>query len=128
MNLEGANSGGLGDGSPPEDDDFSQLKGYLDVTSVILGGALKSASVVVHIPHIYCILKGNFTFFLQITRNFNIVEICFILRVCLEAASMRSESRRLASAEICNASVSSRYQGDSASSTLHILDAVPTTK
>jgi len=47
MNLEGANSGGLGDGSPgrgsggrspPEADDFSQLKGYLDVTSGILGG------------------------------------------------------------------------------------------
>jgi len=58
MNLEGANSGGLGDGSPPagsrggapvgglgdfvplcppEADDFSQLKGYLDVTSGILG-------------------------------------------------------------------------------------------
>jgi len=34
MNLEGANSGG-----PPEADDFSQLKGYLDVTSGILGGA-----------------------------------------------------------------------------------------
>ena len=46
MNLEGANSEGLGDGSPPagsrggapvggrsspEADDFSQLKGYLDV-------------------------------------------------------------------------------------------------
>ena len=49
MNLEGANSGGLGDGSPPAGsrgrapvrgvgdfvpqiaDDFSQLKGYLDV-------------------------------------------------------------------------------------------------
>jgi len=31
MNLEGANSGGLGDGSPPEADDFLQLKGYLDV-------------------------------------------------------------------------------------------------
>jgi len=30
MNLEGTNSGGLGDGS-------SQLKGYLDVTSGILG-------------------------------------------------------------------------------------------
>ena len=35
MNLEGANSGGLGDGSPPagsrgaEADDFSQLKGHL---------------------------------------------------------------------------------------------------
>jgi len=63
MNLEGANSGGLGDGSPPagsrggapvrglgdfrppEADDFSQLKGYLDVlwrdlvTSGILGAA-----------------------------------------------------------------------------------------
>ena len=48
MNLEGANSGGL------DADDFSQLKGYLDVlsrdlvTSGILGGALppppKSAS------------------------------------------------------------------------------------
>jgi len=44
MNLEGANLGGLGDGSPPEADDFSQLKGYLDVlwrdivTSGILGG------------------------------------------------------------------------------------------
>ena len=31
MNLEGADSGGLGDGSPPEADDFSQLNGYLDV-------------------------------------------------------------------------------------------------
>jgi len=47
MNLERANSGCLGDGSPgrgsgglspPEADDFSQLKGYLDVTSGILGG------------------------------------------------------------------------------------------
>jgi len=49
--LGGANSGGLGDrsplagsrggapiGGPPEADDFSQLKGYLDVTSGILGG------------------------------------------------------------------------------------------
>ena len=53
MNLERANSGSLGDGSPPawsrggapvgglgtkspEADDFSQLKGYLDVTSGIL--------------------------------------------------------------------------------------------
>ena len=70
MNLEGANSGGLRDGSPsgvqgrspgrgsggrspPEADDFSQLKGYLDATSGILGGMdpcppllpLKSASV-----------------------------------------------------------------------------------
>jgi len=35
--LEGANSGGLGGRSPPEADDFSQLKGYLDVTSGILG-------------------------------------------------------------------------------------------
>jgi len=34
MNLEGANSGG-----PPEADDFSQLKGYLDVTSGILGAS-----------------------------------------------------------------------------------------
>ena len=57
MNLEGANSGSLGDGSPPawsrggapvgglgtkspEADDFSQLKGYLDVTSGILGGGM----------------------------------------------------------------------------------------
>ena len=48
MNLERANSGCLGDGSPgrgsggrspPEADDFSQLKGYLDVTSGILGAA-----------------------------------------------------------------------------------------
>ena len=41
MNLDGANSGGLGDGNPtagsrggvrpPEADDFSQLKCYLDV-------------------------------------------------------------------------------------------------
>ena len=31
----GKGSGGL---SPPEADDFSQLKGYLDVTSGILGG------------------------------------------------------------------------------------------
>ena len=44
MNLEGANSGGLGDRSPPEADDFSQLKVYLDmlwtdlVTCGILGG------------------------------------------------------------------------------------------
>jgi len=55
MNFEGANSGGLGTEvpqrgqgrspgrgsggrSPPEADDFSQLKGYLDVTSGILGG------------------------------------------------------------------------------------------
>jgi len=30
MNLEGANSGCLGDGSP-EADNISQLKGYLDV-------------------------------------------------------------------------------------------------
>jgi len=72
MNLEGANSGGLGrkspsgfqgrspgrgsgGQSPPESDHFSQLKGYLDVlwrdlvTSGILGGhgplgPLKSAS------------------------------------------------------------------------------------
>jgi len=50
MNLEGANSGSLGDRSPPEADDFSQLKGYLAVTSGILGGGhgplapLKSAS------------------------------------------------------------------------------------
>ena len=33
MNLEGANSGG-----PPEADDFSQMNGYIDVTSGILGG------------------------------------------------------------------------------------------
>ena len=55
MNLEGANSGGpgapSGGRSPPEADDFSQLKGYLDVTSGILGGhgplgPLKSASAV----------------------------------------------------------------------------------
>jgi len=53
MKLEGANSGGLGDGSRQlrKADDFSQLKGYLDVTSDILGGhgplgpPLKSASV-----------------------------------------------------------------------------------
>ena len=50
MNLEGANSGGhqrvqgwrpgrgSGGRSPPEADDFSQLKGYLDATSGILGG------------------------------------------------------------------------------------------
>jgi len=55
MNLEGANSGCLGAEVPqrdqgrrpgresggrstPEADDFSQLKGYLDVTSGILGG------------------------------------------------------------------------------------------
>jgi len=51
MNLEGANSGGLGTevpqrgpGAEPRADDFSQLKGYLDVlwrdlvTSGILGG------------------------------------------------------------------------------------------
>jgi len=57
MNLERANSGVLGDGSPPagskaEADDFSQLKDYLDVTYCILGEAawplapspLKSAS------------------------------------------------------------------------------------
>ena len=60
MNLEGANSGGLGTEVPQwvpgaESDDFSQLKGYLDllwrdlVTSGILGGhgpvgPLKSAS------------------------------------------------------------------------------------
>ena len=53
MNLEGANSGGVPSGvqgRPPEADDFSQLKGYLDVTSGILGGGhgplaiLKSAS------------------------------------------------------------------------------------
>jgi len=31
MNLEGANLGGLGNGSPAEADDFSHLKGYLDV-------------------------------------------------------------------------------------------------
>ena len=60
MNLEGANSGGLGDRSPPEADDFSQLKVYLDilwtdlVTCGILGGAmallahLKSASAALH--------------------------------------------------------------------------------
>ena len=56
MNLEGANLGGLGvefpsgvqwrspgrgsaGRSPPEADDFSQLKGYLDVTCGILRGA-----------------------------------------------------------------------------------------
>jgi len=52
MNLEGANSGGPPAGTrsgPPEADDFSQLKGYLDVTSGIMGGMaplapLKSAS------------------------------------------------------------------------------------
>ena len=58
MNLDGANSGGLIEGRkspsgvqgrspgrrsgglrPPEADDFSQLKGYLDVTSgIFLGG------------------------------------------------------------------------------------------
>jgi len=50
MNLEGANSGGhqrgpgveagrvSGGRSPPEADDFSQLKGYLDATSGIFGG------------------------------------------------------------------------------------------
>jgi len=43
MNLEVANSRGLGTEAPqrghgaPEADDFSQLKGYLDVTSGILG-------------------------------------------------------------------------------------------
>jgi len=61
--LEGANSGlssgvqgrspgrGSGARSPPEADDFSQLKGYLDVTFGMLGGhgplappPLKSAS------------------------------------------------------------------------------------
>ena len=35
--LGGGNSGGLGV-RPPEADDFSQLKGYLDATSGILGG------------------------------------------------------------------------------------------
>jgi len=40
MKLEGTNSEGLGDGSRQlrKADDFSQLKGYLDVTSDILGG------------------------------------------------------------------------------------------
>jgi len=37
---DGSRSTGRGSGgrSPPEADDFSQLKGYLDVTSGILGG------------------------------------------------------------------------------------------
>jgi len=48
--LGGGQFRGTGGRSPPEADDFSQLKGYLDVTSGILGGMaplpppLKSAS------------------------------------------------------------------------------------